>query len=163
MRQYATSFSNKNMKENLKKSTKDANWSTVMFNHHDVTFFFPGYGTKQRNLSDEIIEKIELWEITDIVDIGMWGALDPHLRMWDFVFGEGDISLENSNPITTNIRWGARGIFEKIAVENGRNFYSSKILTTEKIISAQKERVALFKKNVSKNCANGTYVVYSAN
>ncbi len=150
MRRYATSFSEENTKQNLKNSTKDENGASVSFSNHEVTFFFPGYGKKQRILWDEIIAKIESWEITDIVDIWMWGALDPSLIMWDFVFGEWDITMNNNTPITKNIRWGAEEIFKKMAEENGRNFYSSKILTTEKIISAKKERVELFEKSWAK-------------
>lgn len=150
MRQYATSFSDENVKENLKNSTKNSSWTTLSFNWHDVTFFFPGYWTKQRTLSNEIIEKIESWEITDIVDIWMWWALDPNLKIWDFIFWEWDITRENNSPITENIRSNAREIFEKIAKENNRNFYSSKILTTEKIIWPKKDRIELFEKTWAK-------------
>ncbi|MDQ7022424.1 MAG: hypothetical protein Q9M97_02660 [Candidatus Gracilibacteria bacterium] len=148
--QYATSFSEENIKQNLKDSTKNSSGTNVEFNNHNVTFFFPGYGKKQRILSDEIIGKIENGEITDIVDVGMGGALDPDLKMGDFVFGKGDITIENNEPISENIRPNAEEIFRKIAEENGRGFYNSKILTTEKIIGPKKDRIELFKKTGAK-------------
>jgi len=49
---------------------------------------------------------------TDIIDIGMWWALDPNLKIWDFVFWEWDFSLENNESITINIRPNAKDIFK---------------------------------------------------
>lgn len=86
MRQYATSFSEEDIKKNLKKSTKDENWTTVSFNNHDVTFFFPGYGKKQikSRISKEAFERLFITHLEIVSDIvpekeniflSIWGIL----------------------------------------------------------------------------------------
>lgn len=150
MRQYATSFSELDKKECLRSSLKDALWYTTNFNDHNITFFFPWYGQNIRRISDEIINGINSGTITDIVDIGWWWALDPHLKLWDFVFSEWDITPEFWEPISLNSRLEAKEIFKKIAEDAGRKFTTSKILTTKKIIRHKGDRLELFKKTWAK-------------
>jgi hypothetical protein len=150
MRQYATSFSERDKKESLRSSIKDALWYTTSFNDHNITFFFPWYGQNIRRISDEIINGINSGTITDIVDISWWWALDPHLKIWDFVFSEGDITPDFQEPISLNFRPEIEGIFRKIAEDAGRKFTTSKVLTTKKTIRHKGDRLELFKKTWAK-------------
>ena len=150
MRQYATSFSERDKKESLKSSVNDALGYTTNFNGHDITFFFPWYGQNIRRISDEIINGINNGTITDIIDIGWWWALDPHLKLGDFVFSEWDITPDFLEPISLNSRPETKEIFRKIAEDAGRKFATSKILTTKKIIRHKGDRLELFKKTWAK-------------
>lgn len=146
IRQYPTCLEATSRLGRWRRSCVDGRGASVRVAGHDVTFFFPGYGGRLRTPHPSIIEKLESGWITDIVDIGGGGALDPGLKRGDLVLSTGDVPRVGSPPMRVGKRKGIKTIVEALAKRNGRAFYESKILTSEKVISSRRKRIALFEK-----------------
>lgn len=134
--------------EGLMKSANSVfrrNGQVEVIGGHRVIFFFPGYGKHTRNLPDEIIKNINSGAISDIVDFGAGGALDPVLKLGDLVLSAGEVCCDGgSELIDQKRRPQVEGIVRKIADDEGRNFYKKKILTASKVISRRLERLKYY-------------------
>ena len=118
--------------------------ATTHYKGHDITFLFPGYGKKQRLPHPTIIEKLNSGKITDIVNIGGGGALDPTLKRGDLILSVEDISLDTLRPLKVRRRKEIQNIVQTLANKKQRRFFERKILTSAKIIASQEERIALY-------------------
>jgi len=111
---------------------------------HDITFLFPGYGKKQRIPHPSIIAKLNSGKITDIVDIGGGGALDPTLKRGDLILGAEDIPFDTLQPLKVRRRKEIRHIVQTLASKKHRRLFEKNILTSAKIIVSKEERIALY-------------------
>jgi len=118
--------------------------ATTRYAGHDITFLFLGYGKKQRIPHPSIIEKLNSEKITDIVDIGGGGALDPALKRGDLILSAEDISLDNLRPLKVRRRKEIQNIVQTLAKNKQRRFFEGKILTSAKIIASKEERIAMY-------------------
>jgi len=118
--------------------------ATTHYEGHDITFLFPGYGKKQRLPHPTIIEKLNSGKITDIVNIGGGGALDPTLKRGDLILSAEDISLDTLRPLKVRRRKEIQNIVQTLASKKQRRFFEGKILTSAKIIASKEERIALY-------------------
>jgi purine-nucleoside phosphorylase len=118
--------------------------ATTHYAGHDITFLFLGYGKKQRMPHQTIIEKLNLGKITDIVDIGGGGALDPTLKRGDLILSAEDIPFDTLQPLKVRRRKEIQNIVQALANKKQRRFFERKILTSAKIIASKKERIALY-------------------
>ena len=120
--------------------------ATTNYAGHDITFLVPGYGKFQRLPHPTIIEKLDSGQITDIVDIGGSGALDPALRRGDLILSVGDIPFDTLEPLLVKRRQGISQIVQAIANQRKRRFFESNILTSHEIIASKKKRAVVHKK-----------------
>ena len=118
--------------------------ATTHYAGHDITFLFPGYGKKQRIPHSSIVQKLNSGKITDIVDIGGAGALDPTLKRGDFILSTDDIPFDTLQPLKVRRRKEIQSIVQTLASKKNRRFFERNILTSSKIIVSKKERIALF-------------------
>ncbi len=118
--------------------------ATAHYAGHDITFLFPGYGKKQRTPHPTIIEKLNSGKITDIVDIGGGGALDPALKRGDLILSAEDIPFDTLQPLKVKKRKEIQDIVQTLANKKQRRFFKRKILTSAKIITSKEERIALY-------------------
>jgi len=118
--------------------------ATTHYAGHDITFLFLGYGKKQRIPHPTIIEKLNSGKITDIVDIGGGGALDPTLRRGDLILSADDIPFDTLQPSKVRRRKEIHNIVQTLANKEQRGFFEGKILTSAKIIASREERIALY-------------------
>jgi hypothetical protein len=118
--------------------------ATTHYAGHDITFLFPGYGKKQRPPHASIIEKLNSGKITDIVDIGGGGALDPTLKRGDLILSAEDIPLDTLQPLKVRRRKEIQRIVQTLASRKHRRFFERNILTSAKIIVSKEERIALY-------------------
>jgi hypothetical protein len=90
-----------------------------------------------------LIAKINSGEITDIIDIGAGGALNPDLRIGDLVLSTEDraIGLPSFPSLYGNKFYDSA---KMVADYLGTSIHTGPILTTDKIISAREERLNLF-------------------
>ena len=116
---------------------------TVNYHNHNVTFVFPGYGIRLREIPQEVIRRINDRKITDIVDIGGGGALASRLNVGDLVLSTGGVNIDGANFWELNRRPVADEIARTIATTNEVNFYRSPILTSRKIVARRYERIDL--------------------
>lgn len=100
----------------------------------------PGYGKLQRIPHPSIIEKLNSGQITDIVDIGGGGALDPALKRGDLILSAGDILFDSLQPIPVHRRQEMPQIVQAIADRRKRRFFEGNILTSHKIIASKEKR-----------------------
>jgi hypothetical protein len=131
--------------EGLKKSFNSVfgNGQTEVIRWHKVIFFFPGYGNHTRRIPDDIVRGINSGEISDIVDFGAGGALNPALKVGDLFLSEGEVCC-NGSELLTKTRPGTEQIVRRMARDLGRNFHKGKILTADKIVSSRSERLKYF-------------------
>ena len=118
--------------------------ATTHYAGHDITFLFLGYGKKQRIPHPTIIEKLNSGKITDIVDIGGGGALDPTLKRGDLILSAEDIPIDTLQPLKVRRRKEIPNIVQTLAHKKQRRFFEGKILTSAKIIASKEERIALY-------------------
>lgn len=118
--------------------------ATTHYAGHDITFLFLGYGKKQRIPHPTIIEKLNSGKITDIVDIGGGGALDPTLKRGDLILSAEDIPFDTLQPLKVRRRKEIRNIVQTLANKKQRRFFERNILTSSKIIASKEERIALY-------------------
>lgn len=122
------------------------NGQTETIKGHKITFFFPGYGTHIRDIPDSIIRDIVSGEISDIVDFGGGGALDPALKTGDLFLSKGEICCNGLELLNIKRRPHVENIIKKMADELGRCFYKGKILTASKIVAGRSKRLEYYKK-----------------
>lgn len=133
---------------NLRKrllSIISSSGATTHYAGHDITFLFPGYGKKIRIPHPTIIEKLNSGKITDIVDIGAGGALDPTLKRGDLILSADDIPFDSLQPLKVRRRKEIQNIVQTLANKKQRRFFERKILTSARIIASKKEKIALYK------------------
>ncbi len=115
-------------------------WEII--NGHKVVFLFPGLGKKIRKIPSTIVAAIDSGEISDVVDFGATGALDPGLRVGDMVLSEGEVCCNGSKPFPRRCRNAkAREILQSIAIERRRKLWEGKILTSDKVVARASERI----------------------
>jgi purine-nucleoside phosphorylase len=146
IRKYPRSFEeNLNLKKRL-QSIISSRGTTTHYAGHDITFFFVGCGKKIRIPHPTIIEKLNSGKITDIVDIGGGGALDPKLKRGDLILSSEEIPFDTLQPLKIKRRTEIKDIAQTLANEEKRRFFEKKILTSAKLIASKEERIALYKK-----------------
>jgi hypothetical protein len=118
--------------------------ATTRYAGHDITFVFLGYGKKLRRLHPAILDKLNAGTITDIVDIGGGGALDPGLQRGDLILSSEDILYDTLHPVKARRRKGMQTVVQALAQKEQRNFFVAKILTSAHIVASKKERLALY-------------------
>ena len=144
IRKYPRSFeTNLNLKKRL-QSIISSRGTTTHYAGHDITFFFVGCGKKIRIPHPTIIEKLNSGKITDIVDIGGGGALDPKLKRGDLILSSEEIPSDTLQPLKIKRRTEIKDIAQTLANEKKRRFFEKKILTSVKLIASRKERIALY-------------------
>ena len=100
--------------------------ATIHYSGHDITFLFLGYGKKQRKPHPTIIEKLNAGIITDIVDIGGGGALDPTLKRGDFILSSEDIPFDTLKPFKLRRRKEIRDIIKHLQTRTRDAFLKEK-------------------------------------
>ena len=118
--------------------------ATARYAGHDITFVFLGYGKKLRRLHPAILDKLNAGTITDIVDIGGGGALDPRLQRGDLILSSEDILYDTIQPFKVRRRKGMQSVVQTLAQKKQRHFFEAKILTSAHIVASKKERLALY-------------------
>ncbi|MCP4694957.1 MAG: hypothetical protein GY859_43415, partial [Desulfobacterales bacterium] len=146
IRQYPTRLDPTSRLRRWRRSVTDNRGASVRVAGREITFFFPGLGKKIRRPHPSLVEKLASGRITDIVDIGGGGALDPNLRRGDLVLSAGDVLHGSDRPMKTRQRGEMRAIGQLLAKKNGRAFYERKILTSGKVVLSRKKRIDLFEK-----------------
>jgi len=144
IRKYARSLEKTSHLKKQLQSIVSSKGVTTHYAGHDITFLFLGYGKKLRMPHPTIIEKLNLGKITDIVDIGGGGALDPTLKRGDLILSAEDIPFDTLQPLKVRRRKEIQNIVQIIANKQQRRFFERKILTSAKIIASKKERIALY-------------------
>jgi purine-nucleoside phosphorylase len=118
--------------------------TTTRYAGHNITFFFVGCGKNIRIPNPTIIKKLNSGKITDIVDIGGGGALNPKLKRGDLILSCEDIPSDTFKPLIVKRREEIRNIVQALAKREKRHFFEEKILTSTKLIASKKERIALY-------------------
>jgi len=118
--------------------------ATTRYAGHDITFVFLGYGKKLRKLHPAILDKLNAGTITDIVDIGGGGALDPRLQRGDLILSSEDILYDTLQPLKVKRRKGMQTLVQTLAQKEHRQFFKAKILTSTHMVASKKERLALY-------------------
>ncbi|MHC4310501.1 MAG: phosphorylase family protein, partial [Planctomycetota bacterium] len=127
------------------QSVVSSKGATTRYAGHNITFLFLGYGKRQRIPHPTIIEKLNSGKITDIVDIGGGGALDPTLKRGDLIVSTEDIPSDSLKPLKVRRRKEITSIVQILANKKQRRYFEGKILTSDRIIASKEERIALHK------------------
>lgn len=108
-----------------------------------ITCFWIGMGRRVRAPGRQLLERIRQGEITDIVDIGCAGALDPALRRGDLVLSSDDLTFDSAVPLAVHLRAEPGSLFQEAATIRGVSLRVAPILTHERFIAGRDERIRL--------------------
>ncbi len=126
------------------KSRTDPRGTTVTWSGCRITFYLPGVGTRLRRLHPDLISRINAGKISDIVDVGGAGALDPRLKRGDLVLSNQDICTGNSQPLPVKRRVEIEELLATLAQRRQVNFYIGWILTHHNLVVSRTRRLELF-------------------
>lgn len=143
IRQYPTALGKAAPRRKWVRSCTDPQGATVCCLGREITFFFPGYGQRIRTPHPAIIAKLNSGQITDIVDIGAGGALDPDLRRGDFVLSTGEIPSDSLEPLTLQRREEVGAVAKQLAQKHEARFFEGTIFTSAAIIASRSARLRL--------------------
>ncbi len=145
IRQYPTPLEKAGRVRRWIESRTDPRGTTATWAGHRITFYFPGVGTRLRRPHPDLISRINTGQISDIVDVGGAGALDPRLNRGDLVLSSKDICIDNSQPLPVKRRAEIEGILETLADRRQVVFLTGRILTHYNLILSRTRRLELFK------------------
>ena len=145
IRQYPTPLEKAGRVRRWIESRTDPRGTTATWAGHRITFYFPGVGTRLRRPHPDLISRINTGQISDIVDVGGAGALDPLLNRGDLVLSSKDICIDNSQPLPVKRRAEIEGILETLADRRQVLFLTGRILTHYNLILSRTRRLELFK------------------
>ncbi|MEE9307579.1 MAG: hypothetical protein V3V57_08690 [Spirochaetia bacterium] len=145
IRQYPTPLEKAGRVRRWIESRTDPRGTTVTWAGHRITFYFPGVGTRLRRPHPDLISRINTGQISDIVDVGGAGALDPRLNRGDLVLSSKDICIDNSQPLPVKRRAEIEGILATLADRRQVLFLTGRILTHYNLILSRTRRLELFK------------------
>ncbi len=113
---------------------------TIAYGRHNITFLFPGIGKLQKSPSQNVIERINSGLITDVIDIGGGGALDPALKRGDLVLSCEDIPHDTKIPTKVKRRPDMKENVQRLAEQNNSRYFEGKILTSSHVVTRREER-----------------------
>ena len=145
IRQYPTPLEKAGRVRRWIESRTDPRGTTVTVAGHRITFYLPGVGTRLRRPHPDLISRINTGQISDIVDVGGAGALDPRLNRGDLVLSSKDICIDNSQPLPVKRRAEIEGILATLADRRQVLFLTGRILTHYNLILSRTRRLELFK------------------
>lgn len=125
---------------NVLKSIIRRQGVTIAYGRHNITFLYPGIGKLQKKPSPNIIDQINSGLITDVIDIGGGGALDPALKRGDLVLSSEDIPYDTKIPAKVKRRPEMKDIVRRLAEQYNSRFYEGKILTSPHVIIKREAR-----------------------
>jgi hypothetical protein len=106
--------------------------------------FWIGFGRRPRRPKTILAERLRSGAFTDVVDIGIAGALDPQLRRGDLVLSTLDLPFDSREPLDLRRRPELRLVTESLAQERGVSLKEAGILTHEKPVFSRRDRLAWF-------------------
>ncbi len=146
IRSYPKYFIQNHYFKNIFQSLANNKGITIRYKNHNITFLFPGIGKKQKIPHKNIIHRINSGLITDIVDVGGGGALDPQLKKGDIILSSNDVPSDTMEPIKVKRRKVIKNIVKKIADKRESRFYERNILTSDRLAGKRDTRLKLFNK-----------------
>jgi hypothetical protein len=111
-----------------------------------ITSFWIGLGRGVRVPGGELLKGIRAGAVTEIIDIGCAGALDPGLSRGDLVLSSGDLAFDAAVPLGVRRRTGLGCLLGEAAARRGVGFQTAPILTHERFIAGPDERIELFER-----------------
>jgi hypothetical protein len=106
--------------------------------------FWIGFGRRPRLPGTALAERLRSGAFTDVVDIGIAGALDPQLQRGDLVLSTLDRPFDSHEPLDLRRRPELRLVAEALAQEWGVSLNQAGILTHEKPLFSRRDRLAWF-------------------
>lgn len=146
IRSYPKYFIKNHYLKNTFQSLANNKGITARYGNHNITFLFPGIGKKQKIPHKSLIHRINSGLITDIVDIGGGGALDPQLKRGDIILSSNDVPADTMEPIKVKRRKEIKNIIKNIADKRESRFYERNILTSTKLVGKRDTRLNLLYK-----------------
>jgi hypothetical protein len=141
MRLYPTSLTRKGKLRRWLRSWLGSDGAILALGGHEVTFFYPGLGRRLRRPGGGILQKLVSGEITDIVDVGGGGALDPALRRGELVLGSVDVASDTPAPLPLRRRPEMPGLVEALARQLGVGYRRAPLLTHDRGVFSRRERL----------------------
>jgi purine-nucleoside phosphorylase len=144
IRQYPTPLEKQRRVRRWIKSRTDPRGTTVTWSGRRITFYMPGVGTRLRRPHPDLISRINTGQISDIVDVGGAGALDPRLKRGDIVLSSRDICIGNSQPLPIKRRAEIEELLATLVQRRQVDFHIGWILTHHELVLSRIRRLELF-------------------
>ena len=109
-----------------------------------ITIFWIGMGRRVRVPGPQLLERIRGGAITEIVDIGCAGALDPSLRRGDLVLSSDEVAFDGTASPRVRRVPAVHSILQGVAADRGVSLRRAPVLTHERFVASREERIELF-------------------
>jgi hypothetical protein len=103
-------------------------------------------GRRVRVPGPQLLARIREGAISEIVDIGCAGALDPSLRKGDLVLSSDDVAFDGKASLCVRRRGGLDSLLQAVAARRGVSLKMAPILTHERFVASREERIDLFER-----------------
>lgn len=115
-----------------------------------LIFFASGFGRRVRPLPPWLLAAIREGAITDLVDVGAIGALDPSLLRGDLVWSTGTLACDSLQTAWGQRRESLRPCIRAIAERRRVRLWEAPILTHHRVVGSRRARLDLHR---STGCA----------
>ena len=109
-----------------------------------ITCFWIGMGRRVRMPGPRLLRRIREGAITEIVDIGCAGALDPSLHRGDLVLSSEDLASDGRAVLRLRRTPALYSLLQGVAADRGVGLRSAPVLTHDRFVAGRDERIALF-------------------
>lgn len=113
---------------------------------HRITVFRIGLGRRLRVPRPILLERLRSGAFSDVLDIGIAGALDPGLERGDLVLSTSEVCFDSEQTLAPRRRPEAVRVARQLARERGVSLRAARILTHERAVLSRQDRLAWFER-----------------
>jgi hypothetical protein len=128
------------------RSGRPAAGTSFRLGPHLITVFWVGFGRRPRLPGPVLLERLRGGSFTDVVDIGIAGALDPRLKDGDLVLSTLEVPFDSGEPLDPRRRPEMRRVALGLARERGVSLRTAAVLTHEKAVLCRRDRLGWFER-----------------
>lgn len=111
---------------------------------HRITAFWTGLGRRVRAPGAAALRELRAGQFSDVVDIGLAGALDPELRGGDLVLSATEVPFDTGQALSLRRRPDAARAVRGLAEARGVRLQQAPVLTHERPVLSRRDRLAWF-------------------
>jgi len=111
-----------------------------------VTVFRIGFGRRLRKPPAALLQRLRAGAYSDVVDIGIAGALDPGLREGDLVLSTLEVPFDSPEPLEPRRRPEICEVTRRLAQGRGVALKQAPVLTHERPVLSRRDRLAWFER-----------------
>ena len=106
-----------------------------------IEVFWIGFGRRVRAPGAALLARMRSGEFSDVVDVGVAGALDPRLERGDLVLSTVEVPSDSREPLSPRRRPGVLRVARRLASQRGVALRSAPVLTHSAPVLSRRDRL----------------------